>query len=505
MVARDQQLRFALAVPALAVAWATSAIAAKPAGSKIGVSAAAPATIVFDTDCTPGQRITIAAVGDLLFHDALQLQAYRPGGSFRQFWAPVAAVLSSADITYGNLESPIAAGVRPGGVAHRDPGRVLDRIVYGRKSDALIFNVHPSVASDLVASGFTIVSTANNHAADRGSLGIDRTLDALTAAGLAHTGTRRRATPTPWHARTRANGITVAWLACTYGLNGMPDPHAQVLQCHRDRDAVLAEIRDLANDVTVDAVIVTPHWGEENQHRPTAREKFLARDMVEAGAMAVLGAHPHVLQPWEKLVTTGGREALVVYSLGNFISNQPAEAQKTGIVALLDVTRGDDGRTRLSAAGFVPTFVDMSRGHRVTELLPGRSAYEAVMRLLPAGNRVASINGRALPRACKPRAPTPARTPDVAMMAPPRSIEPAPPALAAPLELTDVVDVAVNAPPKPAAAPAIPTAHETGPPSSLSPQTVARTRPPPPPEPPRKPREPARAVRPTARGQAAAA
>jgi Bacterial capsule synthesis protein PGA_cap len=265
MKSREPRLRGALVIPAIALVCASGA-SASSARTKPPVTP--PATLLFDDTCTPGLRLTIAAVGDLLFHDALQLQAYRPGATFRQFWGPVASVLAGADTTYGNLESPIAAGVRPGGVAHKDPGRVLDRVVYGRKGDALIFNVHPSSAVDLKASGFTILSTANNHAADRGPLGMDRTLEALTAAGLAHTGARARGATTPWHTRTTAKGITLAWLACTYGLNGMPDPHNQVLQCHRDRDAVLDEVRTLSSDVTVDAVIVTPHWGEENQHRP---------------------------------------------------------------------------------------------------------------------------------------------------------------------------------------------------------------------------------------------
>lgn len=381
---------------------------AAPARSKAPPKPQSPASLHFDHTCTPGRRTIIAAVGDLLFHDALQIQAYRPGASFRQFWGPVARVLAGADLAYGNLESPIAEGVKAGGGATRDPGRTLDRVVYGRKSDALIFNTHPSVASDLKASGFAIISTANNHSADRGSLGIYRTLDALAAAGLAATGTRRKAetaSPAPWHTRTPANGLTVAWLACTFDLNGMPDRHNQVLQCYRDKAVVLDEIRALAVDPTVDAVIVTPHWGEENSHAPLMREKALARELVDAGATAILGAHPHVLQPWEKVVTRDGREALIVYSLGNFVSNQPGDAQRTGVIALLELTKPDHEPARLSAAGFVPTFVEMSRGHRVTELTPADKAYHQAMRLLPAGNRVVAGAMRDLPRDCKPPLP----------------------------------------------------------------------------------------------------
>lgn len=370
--------------------------------------ALATKTLTFDATCAPGRRAVIAAVGDLLFHDALQAQALKPARNFRAFWGPVASVLADADLTYGNLETPLAAGVRAGGFAHKDPGRTLDRIVYGRKSDALIFNTHPSAAVDLAASGFDIVSTANNHTADRGVLGMDRTLDALDAAGLAHTGVRRSssapAAPS-WSTRTTtANGVTVAWLACTYGLNGMPDPKAQVLHCYRDRDTVLNEIRALAADPSVDAVLLTPHWGSEGAPTPLASDRVYARDAIDAGATAVIGTHPHVIQPWEKYVSRDGRNGLILYSTGNFVSNQPSDDQRTGMIALLEVTKPDDGTpARLSAAGYIPTFVEMtaSTNHRVVE----RKDVNASIRRLPAGNRVSLATYRTLPRACAPAPP----------------------------------------------------------------------------------------------------
>jgi poly-gamma-glutamate capsule biosynthesis protein CapA/YwtB (metallophosphatase superfamily) len=390
-------------------------------------------TLTFDATCAPGQRAVIAAVGDLLFHDALQVQALRPGQSFRSFWAPLAPLLADADLTYGNLESPIAAGVGPGGAVRKDPGRVLDGVVYGRRSTELVFNTHPSVAADLVASGFDVVSTANNHSADRGALGMDRSLDALAAAGLAQTGLRRsRATsetesPSPWSVQTRtANGVTVAWLACTYGLNGMRDPHNQVLHCYRDLDVVTAELRALAADPSIDAVVLTPHWGIEGATAPQAADRGLARHAIDQGAIAVIGTHPHVLQPWEKHVTPDGREGLIVYSTGNFISNQKSDEQRTGIVALLEITKPQaGGRARLSAAGFVPTFVQMSgdSGHRVTELATASDA----TRRLPAGNRVTMARFRDLPRACRPAEPDAA---------------PPPPDVIAVLQLPPLADVA---------------------------------------------------------------
>lgn len=366
----------------------------------------ATSTMTFRAGCEPGERITIAAVGDLLFHNALQRQALVPGGSYRDFWRSLEPVLAGADLTYGNLEGPVAEGVSINGRQVKDPGRRWDGNVYGAPRGALNFNYHRSVIADLVTSGFDVVSTANNHAADRGPLGLDRTVEALETGGLAFTGTRHRQSYADrrWAVKTKAKGFTVAWIACTYSTNGMPDHHGQVLDCYRHRDRVFEEIRWNAADPDVDAVVLTPHWGVEKAPAPLKGDRDYARAAIEAGVDAIIGTHPHVLQGWEKIATDGGREGLVIYSTGNFISNQVSDDQRTGIVAVLELTRPEGGgKARVSAAGFVPTWVERGR-HRVDELqIDARrsaSGSSPSLRRLPAGNRVAATTFRDLPRAC---------------------------------------------------------------------------------------------------------
>ncbi len=369
---------------------------------------AAGATLSFDNACQPGERIRIAAVGDLLFHDPLQKQSLVSGGRWQQLWSPVERALSSADIVYGNLEGPAAHGVGVGGGEVRDPGRVLDGRVYGRTEGVLIFNYHPSVLPALKAGGFTVVSTANNHAADRNALGIDRTIDNLRASGLAFTGTRKRNEPNAsWSTLTRAKGATVAWLACTYSTNGLPDRHGQTLNCYGQRDVVFAELRRLAADPDIDAVIFTPHWGQEGAHQPLKSDREYARAAIDTGATAVLGAHPHVLQPWEKYRTADGRDGLIIYSLGNFISNQPQQAQRSGVIAMLELIRTAGRPAILTAVGFVPTWVEFtSVGHRVMELTGETSqkkkSLQHTLKLLPAGNRITLDRLHQFPRDCAP-------------------------------------------------------------------------------------------------------
>lgn len=370
--------------------------------------------IYFRDACTAGERVTVAAVGDLLFHSNLQQQALAKGSSFNRFWERVRHVFDRADVVYGNFEGPAARGVGPGGREVRDAGkredRVYDRRVYaGGENTVLVFNFHASSIADVKAGGFTVLSTANNHSADRGPLGIDRTIDELEAVNLPFTGSRRRGETLhdrPWSTLTRAKGFNIAWLACTYGLNGQPDPHRQVLGCYGRRGEplpeVLEEIRRLADDPAIDAVILTPHWGNEYQHQPSKQEQRLAREAIEAGATVVIGAHPHVLQPWEKVTAADGREGLILYSLGNFISAQVGTPRRSALIALIELTRVDNGKARLAAAGYVPTWVEYGNPYRVVENTGKQNAeaFNLTLRLLPPANRVVSTDMTELPKQC---------------------------------------------------------------------------------------------------------
>lgn len=370
-------------------------------------SGAVAKTMTFGAGCKPGKRVTIAAVGDLLFHKSLLRQAFHRRAGFAPFWRPMKAVLADADIAYANLEGPAVHGVAAGGRRVRDPGWRIDYRVYGYRLPNLSFNYHPSLLDDLVKSGFDVVSTANNHALDRGALGIDRTIENLKDAGLAFTGTKsRQDVDRPWSVITKAGGVSVAWLACTYSTNGIPDRASQVLDCYKQREAVLAEVERLATDPAVDAVILTPHWGYENSRNTNAKQRKLAREVLDAGATAIIGAHPHVLQPWEKHTSPDGREGLIVYSLGNFISNQRRTPQRVGQMALVELVKPATGKAQVSAAGYIPTWVSIGRGHRVGPA-PTRSwAMKHARRVLPKGNLTSLKSWRKLPRACPKEVPS---------------------------------------------------------------------------------------------------
>ncbi|WAS92567.1 CapA family protein [Nannocystis punicea] len=310
--------------------------------------------LAFSRACEPGERIVVAAVGDLLLHHELQIQATLAKRRFRVLWENVEDLLAAADLTYANLEVPLAAGVLRSGEEVADPGLVFDRKVYTAYPR---FNVHPSLALDLVTSGFDVVSTANNHALDRGPLGVDKTLTALDAAKLPHTGTRARGQAGPWHTVTKAGSFTVAWLACTLHTNMIADEAGQVLRCFDTPTGVADAVRALARTPGIDAVIVTPHWGKEYAPAATKQQTEFARRWAEAGATAIIGNHPHVLQPWESLTTGDGREVLVAYSLGNFVSHQPELPKRSTAIVYFGLGRAGKGPAFVTGAGYVPVHV----------------------------------------------------------------------------------------------------------------------------------------------------
>jgi poly-gamma-glutamate synthesis protein (capsule biosynthesis protein) len=309
----------------------------------------------FSAACVEGDRATIAAGGDLLTHRELQKQAFGADDGFRNIWSAIGDLLKAPDLTYLNLEGPLGHGLDRDFAEVPDPGQVFDNVVY---TGYPRFNYHPSVAKDLKKAGVDVVSTANNHALDRGPLGADRTIESLRKAGVKYVGTRKQGDESArWYTTTKAGELTLAWVACTRHTNRVPDDLHQVLRCDTDRREIGKLIRKLVKRKNLDAVIVTPHQGKEYSPEPREKEVERVHGWLEAGALAVLGSHPHVLQPWEKYLTQDGRETFVIYSLGNFASHQPELPRRSSLLLYLGFTRGEDGQTRVNGVRYVPLHV----------------------------------------------------------------------------------------------------------------------------------------------------
>ena len=332
--------------------------------------------LAFSRACEHGKRIVIGAVGDVLLHQPLAEQGMRRK-DFATLWSGVAEELKLPNLMYANLEGPTAGPLTASGKVISDPG-YFDRVAYTSYPQ---FNYNPALVSDLRDSGVDVVSTANNHAMDRRSLGADRTIEALKKAGLPFAGTRTSAEAarvsaekTDWTVVTEKDGFKIGWVSCTFSTNGIPDPKRQVLLCFGQRSIVLDQIRRLKADPSIDAVIVTPHWGVEYTHTPGADQKALAKDMIEAGALIVFGDHPHVLQPVDRIEASDGHEGYVIYSLGNFVSGQKGVDKRTSAMIFVGLTKNQNGEVFVNGARHLP--LAMMYGANGLSVKPAKGNFE---------------------------------------------------------------------------------------------------------------------------------
>ena len=317
--------------------------------------------VVFENSCILGERFTVAAVGDILLHGRLQKRAFSQK-EHAVLWSELIYRIEESDIAYANLEGPVAEGVARGGKIRKDPGPVFDDFIY---SSFPQFNYHHSLIGSLLRSGFNVVSTSNNHSVDRASIGVDKTIDVLERHKMPFTGTRKKGETEqtrPWYTIVKQGNLTLTFLACTFSTNGLSDPYHQVLMCHDPEDQARMMSLIKAQAQKTDAVIVTPHWGEEYQTYPLRGDEKLGRAFLEAGALAVIGNHPHVVQPMERIVTRDGRETFIIYSIGNFVSGQGGVPKRTSLILYLGITKNSKG-TFLNGVRYTPTYMQSRPMH----------------------------------------------------------------------------------------------------------------------------------------------
>lgn len=351
------------------------------AGSLRGVCTGAPEFEAPPLNACTGPAIRLSFVGDVLLHRQLQDLGYRAG--FASTWSQPARYLAAADIAVANLEGPVAPGLTRTGARVPDPGPVGGTDVYTGFPQ---FNYNPVILRDLKAAGIDIVTTANNHAMDRGPAGADMTLAEVARAGISPVGTVARGARRSFVLRRRTPLGTLSFIACSFSTNGLPDPDRQVLRCYRDSDRLLGLVRREATDPAVAGVIVLPHWGQEYQSTPAPRQRALARALVGAGATAVIGTHPHTVQPWEVETGPGGVRAPVVYSTGNFIAIQDFMPAKMEAMAVLDLCPGTGGRAVVSNAGWIAMQMRFSSRGYWAEIAPrGSGEAEAFLNRIAPG------------------------------------------------------------------------------------------------------------------------
>lgn len=321
----------------------------------VNIAIAGERDLSFKTPCHWGENeAVISFVGDVLIHKALYEVVVKETQHFSQLWKKAEPLFKKADFSLGNLEGPAAMGIDSGGEDHGDIGFVYDDYVYS--GTHFSFNYHPRILSDLKNSGFDLMTFANNHSLDRTWVGIDKTIAAGVDVGLPLIGVHKSNDPNgDFFKIATINNIRTAFIGCTGLLNTNSDPKNQILKCYQNSNRILGLIKTLHDRNDIDAVIVFTHWGTEYSNRPEETQKNFARLYIDYGATAVIGSHPHVLQPWEKYTTKEGREGLILYSLGNFVAGQAGIARRTGPVAYLGLSKKENEKATIFGVGYTPT------------------------------------------------------------------------------------------------------------------------------------------------------
>jgi poly-gamma-glutamate synthesis protein (capsule biosynthesis protein) len=285
----------------------------------------------------PPTTFDIVASGDLLIHSPVYKRARTLGHGrydFRPMLARVRPIVQKAALAFCHVETPMGAGAPSG---------------YPR------FNSPPELAAAIRWTGWDACDTASNHSVDRGQFGIDATARALDAAGVRHTGSFRSAVEARRILMFRVEGIRVAFLAYTYGTNGLPSPHPWSVNLI-SLPKVAADARR-ARRLGADLVIANFHWGDEYVHVPNRQQRWFASVLLRNRIVdLILGQHVHVVQPIRELFD--GRFA--VFGEGNLLSNQTAECcpreSQDGLIAVAHVSVAG-GQARVTGVDYVPTWV----------------------------------------------------------------------------------------------------------------------------------------------------
>lgn len=292
------------------------------------------------------KHFSMSVIGDIMCHNSQYKDAYVSSTGtydFSYVFEDIKDYIYNADISVGNLETTFA-------------GKARGYSNYPR------FNTPEQLAYNLKDFGIDVLSTANNHSMDTNFEGIVSTLNYLDDAGISHTGTNATAEDQNKILIKDVNGVKIAFLAFTYGTNGIPVPSSKSFAVNLIDDNFILSQLSLAKEQEPVLICVSMHWGYEYHTKQSAEQERLANLLFKNGVDVILGSHPHVLQPMEKRTITlddgTTKDCFVIYSLGNFMSGQTKTNTRNSIILNMSFTKsGETGKTTINSVSYVPIYM----------------------------------------------------------------------------------------------------------------------------------------------------
>lgn len=272
-------------------------------------------------------KTNLLATGDGLIHSVIYRTYKKDDGSFdfSNALKEVKDIVGKYDLAYYNQETPFGG---KGTLKNCGNDKTTGYCGYPR------FNTPSEYGDAMIDAGFNIVSLASNHSWDSGKDGVLNTLKYFKNTDTLYDGMNESTERSNYIIKEK-NNITYTMLAYTTLDNGLSNSSNRYLVNMYDKEKVKKDIEAVRDKV--DVLIVAMHWGVEYQSKPNDEQKEIAEYLSSLGVDIVIGNHSHTLQPITKIGDT-----IVMYSLGNFISNQYGTDdwnKLVGFMATMDITK----------------------------------------------------------------------------------------------------------------------------------------------------------------------
>ncbi|MDO5389468.1 MAG: CapA family protein [Eubacteriales bacterium] len=297
---------------------------------------------------------TFLAAGDNFFDENL-LNAGKSDSAtwdYQEIYRPVSDKISAADLAI---------------VAQPTVLTTEHDIVSGTDSYA----TPTEVGDALVQAGFDVIASAGDHSDDYGASYLNQALDfwSTTYPDITITGLHKTQEDADTIRVRDVNGIKIAILNYTFGsnYNALPDEERYMVD-YFQKEKVSSDITK-AKEIS-DCILVYAQWGEEDSSVPNEYTKQWANFLLSQGVKVVIGAHPHVLQPYEILKDEKGNEMLIYYSLGNFASASSNSQELLGGLAEFTLEKeGDTVPISITAHTLTPVVMHYNSGEDVYQTM----------------------------------------------------------------------------------------------------------------------------------------
>jgi poly-gamma-glutamate capsule biosynthesis protein CapA/YwtB (metallophosphatase superfamily) len=285
--------------------------------------------------------IRISAVGDILCENSILEDAYDKGTQnydFTSMFKNMSTFFADSDITVGTMETNYTDNKYSG---------------YGQRNSPISF------AEALKNIGIDLVSISTNHSLDYGIEGLQETKRALEGIGYDVVGDNLG------ESRVKIKTIKntkIAFLSYTYGFENQNSKTKEELDSANIYNSEIAK-KDLEYaKENADYSIIIMHWGDAYSTKPNKEQQNIAKFLVENGADMILGNHASAVQKMEVMQSSEGKNVLVAYSLGNYISGETMDISKIELVLNIELRKsGETGEVVLSKVDYTPIYV-LDRG-----------------------------------------------------------------------------------------------------------------------------------------------